>query len=88
MSLYYAWYAGLVAIVMTIVAATATIGYVSVANGYWAAIYYNPQVLHQLSGLHVQAFYRVNSYMTGILLGYILYIKYNIATLPIKNYCK
>ena len=33
-------------------------------------------------------FYRANSYLTGILLGYILYKKYNLATLPIANYSK
>ena len=88
MLLYHAWCVGLVVIVMTMTVATATVGYVSVANGYWAAIYYNPQVLNQLSGLHVQAFYRVNSYLIGILLGYILYKQYNIATLPIKNCSK
>ena len=88
MFLYHAWCVGLVVIVMTMTVATATVGYVSVANGYWAAIYYNPQVLNQLSGLHVQAFYRANSYLIGILLGYILYKQYNIAALPIKNCSK
>ena len=88
MLLYHVWYAGLAAIVLAMIAATATIGYASAVNGYWAAVYYNPQVMNQLSGLHVQAFYRVNSYLTGILLGYILYKKYNIAMLPFRNSLK
>ena len=86
--LYHVQYVGFAAVAITMIAATATVGYVSAANGYWAAIYYNPQVLHQLTGLHVQIFYRANSYLTGILLGYILYKKYNLATLPIANYSK
>ena len=48
---------------------TATVRCVSVANKYWVVIYYNPQVLHQLSGLDFQAIYRVKSCVTGILLG-------------------
>ena len=86
--LYYVQYVGLAAVAITMIAATATVGYVSAINGYWAAIFYNPQILHQLTGLHVQIFYRANSYLIGILLGYILYKKYNIATLPIANYSK
>ena len=86
--LYYVQYVGLAAVAITMIAATATVGYVSAINGYWAAIFYNPQILHQLTGLHVQIFYRTNSYLTGILLGYILYKKYNLATLPIANYSK
>ena len=62
-------YVGLVVIVIIMIAAIATVRYVSVANKYWNGIYYNPQVLHQLSGLDVQAIYRVKSCATGILLG-------------------
>ena len=86
--LYHVQYVGLAAVALTMIAATATIGHVSATNGYWAAIYYNPQLTDQLAGLHVQPFYRVNSYFTGILLGYILYKRYNISTLPIRNSSK
>ena len=74
--------------VITMIAATATIGYVSATNGYWAAMLYNPKYLEQTDGLHVQTFYRINSYLTGILLGYILYKKHYIATMPIRNCTK
>ena len=86
--LYHVQYVGLAAVAITMIAATATVGYVSAANGYWAAHYYDPQILQQISGLHFKAYYRVNMYFTGILLGYILYKKYNIATLPIANHSK
>ena len=86
--LYHIQYVGLAAVAIAMIAATATIGYVSATNGYWAAIFYNPQILDQLTGLHVQVFYRINSYLTGILLGYILYNKYNLTTLPVANYSK
>jgi len=78
----------LVVVAIAMIVATTIVGYVAATNGYWAAIYYNPQILQQLDGLHVQTFYRVNSYMTGILLGYILYKKCNIVTLPIRNCLK
>ena len=51
MLLYHAWYVGLVVIVVTMIAATATVRYVSVANKYWNGIYYNLQVLNHSSGL-------------------------------------
>ena len=86
--LYHVQYVGLTAVAITMIAATATVGCVVATNGYWAAVYYDPQHLRQITGLHVQVFYRVNMYFTGILLGYILYKKYNIATLPIANYSK
>ena len=39
MLLYHTWYVGLVVIVVTMIAATATVRYVSVANKYWNGIY-------------------------------------------------
>ena len=86
--LYHIQYVGLAAVALAMIVATAIIGYVSATNGYWAAIFYNPQILDQLTGLHVQVFYRINGYLTGILLGYILYKKYNLTTLPVANYSK
>ena len=59
--LYHFHYVGLAAIVMTILAATATIGYVSVTNGYWAAMNYNPDLMHQVAKLYVQPIYRAPS---------------------------
>ena len=49
---------------------------------------YNPEAMYQVANLYVQPFYRVPSYLTGILLGYILYKRYNIATLPIRSCTK
>ena len=48
--LYHVQYVGLATVALTMIAATATVGNVSAANGYWATVYYNPQVIHQLSG--------------------------------------
>ena len=86
--LYCIQYVGLAAVAMAMIAVTATVGYVSVTNGYWAAMMYNPQIAQQATELYNKAFFRTNSYLTGILLGYILYKKYSIATLPITNYSK
>ena len=58
-------------------------------NGYWAAALANPtQATEQVLGIHLNPCNRINTYLTGILLGYILYKKYNIATLPIGNWVK
>ena len=86
--LYHSLYYGLIAIAMTVFEVTMTVGFVASKNGYWAATLGNPQSIDQIAGLHVQPYHRINTYLTGILLGYILYKKYNIATLPIGNWLK
>ena len=86
--LYRVWYVGLATVAVTMVAATVTVGYVSAANGYWAAMIYNPQVAQQATEFYNKAYFRANSYLTGILLGYILYKKFHIAKLPIGNCLK
>ena len=86
--LYHSLHYGLVAVVVTMFAATMTVGFVAAENGYWAATLANPQSYDQIAGLHVQPYHRINTYLTGILLGYILYKKYNIATLPIGDWLK
>ena len=86
--LYHSLYYGLIAIVVTMILASSTIGFLAAKNGYWAAMHANPQVIEQIFGLHLNPFHRINTYLTGILLGYILYKKYNIATLPIGNWVK
>ena len=86
--LYRVQYVGLAAVTITMIAATATVGYLSAVNGYWAAMMYNPRAAQQATSLYSKPFYRARSYLTGLLLGYILYKKYNIGTLPIGNYSK
>ena len=86
--LYYFEYIGLAVVAIAMIGTTAIVGYVAATNGHWAAMFYNPQVIQQVTGFYNQAFNRFNGYMTGILLGYILYKKYNIATLPIRNFSK
>ena len=86
--LYYSLYYGLIAIAVIMILASSTIGFLAAKNGYWAAMHANPQVIEQIFGLHLNPFYRINTYLAGILLGYILYKKYNIATLPIGNWVK
>ena len=86
--LHHSPYRGIIAIATAMVMATTTIGILSAKNGYFAAIYANPKAAEQIYGLHLNPFHRVNSYLTGIVLGYILYKRYNIATLPIRNWLK
>ena len=86
--LYHSLYYGLIAIAVTMIAATATVGFMAAKYDYWAAILANPQYINQVNGLHIHPIYRINTYLIGILLGYILYKKYNIATLPIGNWVK
>ena len=86
--LYRSCYIGLIAVGTMMLGATTLVGYLAATNGYWVGLYYNPQVLDQISYLHCQTFYRINSYLTGILLGYVLYKKFSIAALPIAKYLK
>ena len=44
--------------------------------------------MDQLNGLYIQPYYRVSTYLTGVLLGCVLYEKHNIATLPIGKWLK
>ena len=48
---------GLAAVAITMIAATATVGYVILMDTGLQFITTHAQVIHQLSGLHVQAFY-------------------------------
>ena len=86
--LYHSLYYGLIAIAATMIAATATVGFMAAKYDYWAALLANPQYINQLNGLYIHPIYRINTYLIGILLGYILYKKHNIATLPIGNWVK
>ena len=86
--LYHSLRYGLIAIILAMIAATLTVGYLAAKNGYWAALLFNPQATEQVIGLYFQPFYRINTYLTGIILGYILYKKYNINTLSIRNWLK
>ena len=86
--LYHSVYYGLIAIAVTMIAASTIVGYVATKNGYWAAILVDPQVMDQYADLYDEVYFRMNTYLTGILLGYILYKKYNIATLPIRDWLK
>ena len=86
--LYYSPYKGIIAIATAMVTATTTVGILAAKNKYWAAMFINPKAAEQAHGLHLNPFHRVNSYLTGIVLGYILYKRYNIATLPIRNWLK
>ena len=70
--LYHSCYLGLIAVGVTMLGATALVGYLAATNnGYWVALSYNPQILDQINYLHCQTFYRINSYLTGIVLGYV-----------------
>ena len=86
--LYHSVYYGLIAIAVTMIAASTIVGYVATKNGYWAAILVDPQVMDQYADLYDEVYLRMNTYLTGILLGYIFYKKYNIATLPIRDWLK
>ena len=86
--LYRLPYRGMIVIAAVMVTATITVGILSAKNGYWAATLANPQVTEQIRGLHLNPLHRINTYLTGIILGYILYKRYDIATLPIGNWLK
>ncbi|XP_065910551.1 nose resistant to fluoxetine protein 6-like isoform X2 [Dysidea avara] len=85
LSLYYAPLAGLVIITLCMAGSTIAIGVVSIKNGYWASIYMRPHYEVQFQWLHDQVHFRLPPYLTGIILGYILYKKYSIDDLPVRK---
>ena len=86
--LYRSPYHGIIAIATAMVTATTTVGILAAKNKYWAAMFVNPKAAEQAHGLHLNPLHRINTYLTGIILGYILYKKYDITTLPIGNWLK
>ena len=86
--LYHSPCYGMITIATVMVTATTTVGILSAKNEYWAATHANPNSDEQVDGLHFNPLHRINTYLTGIVLGYILYKRYNIATLPIGNWLK
>jgi len=88
LALYHKGIKGLVFVLLCIIGVTVSIGVRSFQNGYWAATNANPQFLKQIYGLYNQSYYRANPYLIGVVLGYILYKKYSITDLPIKQSLK
>jgi len=84
-TLYYSPLKAMIITGFCIAICTATVGVISFRNDFWAAIYAGPHLLDHLQFLHMNPIYRVNSYLVGIILGYILYKKYSIADLPITR---
>ncbi|XP_065895284.1 nose resistant to fluoxetine protein 6-like [Dysidea avara] len=87
-TLYYAELVGMVVVTLSIFGITVVIGFVAVQNDYWAAIFAGPKAFEQVQWLYHQSFYRANPYLIGIVLGYILYKKYSIVDLPIRQALK
>jgi len=75
--LYYAPYMGLISVAVTMIGATAYIGIISASRGFVGAVILSPTD-EQFGTLYSRPFFRINPYLVGIVLGYILYRKYNI----------
>ncbi|XP_065897368.1 nose resistant to fluoxetine protein 6-like [Dysidea avara] len=88
LTLYYSELIGLIVVTLSMFGVTVIIGVVATRNSYWAALYADPKVLEQVQWLYNQSFYRANQYLIGIVLGYILYKKYSIVDLPVRQALK
>ncbi|XP_065897444.1 nose resistant to fluoxetine protein 6-like isoform X2 [Dysidea avara] len=86
--LFYTGLTGIVIIIVCIIGFSVAIGVITIQNDFWAAIFANPHYFDQVEGLHMNPLYRANSYLIGIILGYILYKKYSITDLPIGKVLK
>jgi len=71
--LYRSPYYGMSAIETVMVTATTIVGILSAKNEYWAVILANPNSDEQINGLYFNPLHSINTYLTGIVLGYILY---------------
>ena len=74
--LYYAPYIGLFIVFITMIGATAYVGIISASRGFVGAVILSPTD-EQFGTLYSRPFFRINPYLVGILLGYILYRNYN-----------
>ena len=90
LALYHGGISGLIFLALSIAGCTSFIAYVAIRNGYVAAQLTQPMLknLEQTQYLYCTSFYRMNPYLVGILLGYILYKKYSIADMPIAKSTK
>ena len=75
--LYHYWYIGLMVISLAMIGATTAIGVqAGVSDDYYANMVAHPENIDQTTDLYMKPHYRVNTYLIGILLGYIFYKKY------------
>jgi len=81
---------GIAAGILAMVGATTAIGVVTANNEYRAVIFtfFNPKLLEQFSRLYAQPYFRINVYLTGIFLGYILHKKHSLVNLSIEKWWK
>jgi len=74
--LYYTPYIGVVGIAITMIGATAYVGIISASRGFVGAVILSPTD-EQFGTLYSRPLFRINPYLVGILLGYILYRNYS-----------
>ena len=87
--LYHYWYIGLMVISLVMIGATTVIGVqAGVSDDYYANVVAHPENIDQTTDLYMKPHYRVNTYLIGILLGYIFYKKYWITNLSINKWLK
>ncbi|XP_065885946.1 nose resistant to fluoxetine protein 6-like [Dysidea avara] len=87
--LYRYWYIGLMVISLVMIGATTVIGVqAGVSDDYYANVVAHPENIDQTTDLYMKPHYRVNTYLIGILLGYIFYKKYWITNLSINKWLK
>jgi len=88
--LYHYQYVGLLVISLSMIGATTAIGVqAGVNDDYYANMALHAQLISkQLKDLYLKPHYRVNTYLIGILLGYVFYKKYWITNLSISKWLK
>ena len=88
--LYKRPFIGLIAGILSMIGTTTAIGVVAAKNEYRAVVFShsNSKLLEQFSQLYAKPYFRVNGYLTGILLGYILYKKHSLVDLCVGKCSK
>ena len=87
--LYHYQYIGLMVISLVMIGATTAVGVqAGVNDDYHANVAVHPENIDQATDLYMKPHYRVNTYLIGILLGYIFYKKYWITNLSINKWLK
>lgn len=74
---------GMIVIAVVMIGSMVVVGVITMINKHNANLFADPDFVSNIKYLYCKPHFRINAYLIGIILGYILHKKYSIASLPI-----
>jgi len=74
---------GILLITAVMIGSMIIVGVITVINKHNANLFADPDFVSNIKYLYCKPYFRINAYLIGIILGYILHKKYNITSLPV-----